>query len=292
MQPPKVSVIVTAYNHEKYISQCLESILEQRCDFTVEVILGDDLSSDGTRRIMEGLAGKYPGKFKMLPSQTNLGVTRNIQRCLAACTGDYIAFCEGDDYWSDNRKLQKQVEYLESHPEYVACFNAVNLYYEDEGRYRAHKDQLDLKKEAISIEDLIECNYIGNFSCCMYHASTLQKLPQSIFDIYTVDWLFNMACGKLGKIGFIRDYMSVYRIHSQGVWSGKTREEQRSGLLSLADTYNKYFNYEYDEQFLRKKDIIKRQYAAGRLGRAYESMRKSMLNRLRRRIKPERKGGQ
>lgn len=122
MKTTKISVVVTAYNHEKYVAQCLDSILIQKGTYALEVILGDDCSADRTRRIMQEYAEKHPDIFILLPPTANMGVTKNINRCLDTCSGDYIAFCEGDDYWIDRYKLQKQMEFLESHPGYSMCF--------------------------------------------------------------------------------------------------------------------------------------------------------------------------
>ena len=197
-----------------------------------------------------------PAIFVTFPPAPNLGIPQNIKRCLNACSGDYIAFCEGDDYWTDPYKIQKQLEFLESHPDYALCFNALIIYYEEENKYVPHSEPLQIHKDTFTIEDLIDYNYIGNFSCCMYRASIVRKVPPAIFDIFTVDWMFNMACARLGKIGFLKDWMSVYRKHSQGAWSTKSNQDQGSELPPLIDIYNQFFNYEYDTQFRRLKEKI------------------------------------
>jgi glycosyltransferase involved in cell wall biosynthesis len=154
----KISVIVTTYNHEKYIAQCLESILCQTGNFQMEVILGDDSSSDHTREIAQQFEQKYPQVVLLLPAGPNLGITKNLKRCLDACSGNYIAICEGDDYWTDSTKLQKQTALLESHPAYSMCFNAFTIYFEDTGRSEPFQDQLALDKDFLTTEALIEKN--------------------------------------------------------------------------------------------------------------------------------------
>ena len=246
----KISVVVTAYNHEIYIRQCLDSILQQvRNNFDLEVILGDDCSSDKTRQLMKEYCEKYPDIFVLLPPGANLGIPKNIKRCLGACSGDYIAFCEGDDYWVDSYKLQKLSEFLESHMDCSLCFNAVVLYYEKENKWTLHPEQFNLQKDILTTEDIIENNNICGFSSCMYRADAVKMIPEDIFDIPMADWVFNMACGRLGKIGFIKDWMSVYRIHSNGAWSGLSNLEKTNNLVLLSDVYNRYFSYEYQEQF-------------------------------------------
>ena len=190
-----------------------------------------------------------------------MGITKNIKRCFDACTGDYIAFCESDDYWSDVYKLQKQLEFMRGHPDYAMCFNAIILYYEDEKMYATVPEQLFLKTDTIRTEDLLDKNYIGNVTCCLYRTDVIRRLPAQIYEIPLYDWVFNMTCGSLGKIGFIRDWMSVYRKHGQGAWSGKTEPEKWSELLALYDIYNEFFSYKYDKQFRRKKEELEQALA-------------------------------
>lgn len=256
MQSTKISVVVTAYNHEKYIAQCLEGILMQKGTFDLEIILGDDCSTDRTRQIMQGYQLKYPDIIVLLPQTANMGMPKNMKRCLDACSGDYIAICEGDDYWTDMYKLQKQLEFLESHPDYSLCFNAIMFYYEGEHRYAPFPEQLFFKKDTLTTEDVLETNYIGNASCCLYRASIVRKLPEGMYNDFLGEWVMNMACGRLGKIGFIRDWMSVYRKHEKGLYSGQAPIDQCRHLSAAMDSYNQLFNYEYNEQFRKKKEPL------------------------------------
>ena len=252
----KISVVITAYNHEKYIAQCLESVLNQKGDFQLEIVVGDDDSTDNTRKIVEEFQKRYPDILSVLHREKNMGVIKNLKRCLKACSGEYIAICEGDDYWTDEKKLQKQKDFLEIRKECSMCFSAILLYYEEKHLFVPHDAQASLKKDAITIEDLIQNNYIGNFSCCMYRVDTVKKLPQGIYDLNTVDWMFNMACAELGKIGFIKDQMSVYRLHPGGAWTGKNKIQKREEICNYIDTSNKFFDYKYDTLFNARKKII------------------------------------
>jgi glycosyltransferase involved in cell wall biosynthesis len=252
----KISVVVTTYNHESYIRQCLENILSQKGDYDLEVIVGDDCSTDKTLIIIEQYKISHRNTIFILPTQNNLGITKNLKRCLDACSGDYIAICEGDDYWTDNYKLQKQKDFLDKHRECSMCFSAIVLYYEDTNQFVPHQGQLSLKKQFLTTEDLIRINYIGNFSCCMYRTDSVRMLNDKIFNLYTVDWMFNMAIGELGMIGFLSDPMSVYRIRSGGAWSGKPRLEQLNDQLYHINTYNNYFGYKYNTSFSELKEKI------------------------------------
>ena len=114
---PLVSIRTSAYNHGKYIRQCIEGILMQKTDFTFEYIIGEDFSKDDTREIVMEYAAKYPDIIRVVTADYNVGMKANGERCIMRCRGKYMALCEGDDYWTDPYKLQKQVSYLEEHPE-------------------------------------------------------------------------------------------------------------------------------------------------------------------------------
>ena len=118
MVDPVVSVIIMSYNHEKYVSQSIEGVLMQRTEFPFELVIGDDFSTDSTRKIIIGYAEKTPEIIRYIFSESNQGVHKNFTNSLSSCKGKYIALCEGDDYWTDPMKLQKQVEFLESNPDY------------------------------------------------------------------------------------------------------------------------------------------------------------------------------
>jgi len=242
----KISVIITSYNHERYIKQCVESILEQKGNFNLEIILGDDCSTDKTPEILEQYSEMYPNTFKRMPNKDNIGITKNLKRCLDACTGEYIAICEGDDYWTDAYKLQKQKDLLELHRDYSMCFSALMVYFETTNTFILN---VLPGQDFITTEDLIGRNYIANFSCCMYRTSIVKRLPIGIFDLYTADWMFNIACSQLGKIGFTRDPLSVYRIHAKGAWSGLSALDSARETCHLIDVYNRFLDYKYDALF-------------------------------------------
>lgn len=121
-----VSVYMVTYNHEKYIAQAIEGVLIQKTSFPIELIIGEDCSTDRTRTICEEYASKH-SLIKLLLSEKNMGAMANFIRTLSACGGKYIAFCEGDDYWTDPYKLQKQVDFLEANPEYALCFHKIKI---------------------------------------------------------------------------------------------------------------------------------------------------------------------
>ena len=262
----KISAVVTAYNHEKYITQCLESVLKQKGDFQLEVIVGDDCSTDQTPRIIQEFRKRYPQIIQVLPVEKNLGISKNLERCLAACSGEYIAICEGDDYWTDEEKLQKQKDFLESRSDCSMCFSALLLYYEDQNLTIPHQVQASLQKDFVTMEDLIGNNYIANLSCCMYRTEVIRKLPPSTYnlEINTDDWLIGMACSQFGSVGFLPETMSVYRIHAGGAWSGMDVFEQLDFTCRHMDVSNQFFDYKYDSLFQERRKLFEDEIARQR----------------------------
>ena len=132
---PLVSVWITAYNHEKYIAEALDGVLNQQTNFDYEIVLGEDGSTDRTREIVLAYQKKYPGKFKLFLPEKNMGMLEITKPTFEMCTGKYIAFLDGDDYWTDPLKLQKQVDLLEANPDISFCYHNAKGYYQDTGEF-------------------------------------------------------------------------------------------------------------------------------------------------------------
>ncbi len=113
-----VSVKMITYNHEAFIAKAIEGVINQKTSFNYNLVIGEDCSTDNTREIVLQYAKKYPQKIKVITSESNVGITINSQRTHEACEGKYMAYCEGDDWWIDNEKLEKQVKFLENNPDY------------------------------------------------------------------------------------------------------------------------------------------------------------------------------
>jgi glycosyltransferase involved in cell wall biosynthesis len=129
MIDPLVSANMMTYNHAPFIIEAIEGVLQQKTDFPFELVIGEDCSTDGTREIVIEYQKKYPDIIRVITSDENVGMKINGLRTMSACRGKYIAFCEGDDYWHHPYKLQKQVDYLESHPECGMVFADCDVYH-------------------------------------------------------------------------------------------------------------------------------------------------------------------
>ena len=133
----------------------------------------------------------------------------------------------------------------------------INLYYQDEDKFLIHPSQQRIKANTVfGTRDLIYDNFIGNFSCCMYRKDLIESLSEDIFNFYTVDWMFNMAVSEFGKIGFIDEVMSVYRIHGGGAWSGIKEEKKLLSWIKYIDVYNQFFKKKYNNEFIQLKKRI------------------------------------
>ena len=130
----KVSVLVMTYNHEKFIRQALDSVLMQETNFEYEILISEDCSTDRTRAIVLEFQQAHPEKVQLLLSTQNIHSNEIVVRGIRAAQGEYIALLDGDDYWTSPLKLQKQVDFLDSHPECSMCFHNARIFHQTEGR--------------------------------------------------------------------------------------------------------------------------------------------------------------
>ncbi len=226
----KVSVIVRAYNLEPYIAQALESVLMQRTNFDYEIVVGEDCSTDGTRAIVREYARLYPERIRLILPDENLGGYGNIiwAQAMEMVRGSYVAWLDGDDYWTAPDKLQKQSDFLDTHPECAICFHNVHVI--EEGR--SWQINNFRQKKISSLRDIVATNFIGSCST-MYRHGLFGPLPAWFDQTPNSDWPLHILNAKHGKIGYIDEEMSVYRIHSQGVWSSSSRSKRLGNVIEM-----------------------------------------------------------
>jgi glycosyltransferase involved in cell wall biosynthesis len=215
---PKVSILCLTYNHERFIAQALESFLGQKTKNNFEVLINDDASTDGTAEIIREFQKKYPDIVKPIfqkENQYSKGVQRMLTKfLLPRAKGEYIAICEGDDFFTDELKIQLQVDFMEKNPECSLCFHPVKVFFEN----NEVKDCIFPKREnpqKLTTKDLLKDNFIPT-SSVMYRSQEYKNLPTTNF--IPGDWYLHLYHAKLGRIGFIDKVMSVYRRHSGGIW--------------------------------------------------------------------------
>ena len=247
---PLVSVLVQTYKHEVYIKQCLDTILTQKTNFDFEILLGEDASKDNTRAICIDYAKRHPEKIRLFlhhPANKikvlNI-ITGNFNSFynLYHARGKYIAFCEGDDYWTDPLKLQKQVDYLENNSEYALVYHKFK---------EECETQTDLRKtlkqpsKDLSQEELFKLTYHPLLSTVCFR-NILKNLPEEIIQVINVDSFLLSLLGSIGKAKFQPEIKSsIYRRHSGGIW---TSEQKKIRLKSKYHTYKKIITYNSHKQ--------------------------------------------
>lgn len=214
----KVSVSLITYQHAATARQAVDSALLQETDFDVEVIIGDDASSDGTREILESYHDFAPASVKTLLRRENggdAGLT-NVLATIDAAEGEYIAFLDGDDYWTDPAKLQKQADFLDAHPDCAICAHRVE-HLQDNGR-SALSPNAPHGTGSYDVGALILRNFAPKIST-MVRRSALDDLPgwYRSTQVASADWLLNVLAGRHGRIGFLNQVMAVHRIHGASV---------------------------------------------------------------------------
>ncbi len=211
---PLVSVICPSYNHESYLRQSLDSILMQKTDFPFEALVGEDCSPDNSREILREYENKYPGAFQMFYREKNMGATLNTYDLLKRATGKYIIGLETDDYWTNPLKLQKQVDFLETHPEYIGCAHACAVVDEAGNRVVSAGMAAEKNERRYTLQDFLREGFSFQTASLMYRNFFHDGNDYSIFykshplvgDLTILSILLLR-----GNIYLMPDCMSAYR---------------------------------------------------------------------------------
>lgn len=230
-QCPLVSISCLTYNHAPYLRQCLDGFVMQITSFPIEILIYDDASGDGTQNIIEEYQKKYPDIIKPIyqtENQYSKGVKVGFVYNYSRAKGEYIAFCEGDDYWPDPYKLQKQIDFLECYSDYVICSHRYRICLKEE---KVMNDEIkpigDLSDGmSFDLSFLIRGGWLFQPLSVVYRKSALDLDTYSKYAIY-IDVALFYAILKNGKGYCMPDVMGVYRIHEKGVWSGLDLNHQR-----------------------------------------------------------------
>jgi len=249
----KLSILLASYNQQKYLRESLDSVFLQDLPFAYEIVVADDHSADDSLAIIESRLKKESCAYQILPSTENLGISKNYQRAFAACSGQYIAVLEADDYWTDPQRLKKHIAFLDAHPQCVMSFNRITFYFEQQQSFYTHEWKHAEDYEYYSTALLAKTNPIGNLSACVLRNAAVKKLPRELFDLKIADWMLGMTMAMQGPLARLKDPMSVYRISGSGEWAGMSQPVRNSKTIALIDTYNQFFNYKFDKEFTEHK---------------------------------------
>lgn len=279
----RVSVFCMAYNHEKYIRSALEGFVNQKTDFDYEVIVHDDASTDGTADIIREYAAKYPHIIKPIfqtENQYSKGRDICMEFMIPVSTGKYIAVCEGDDFWTDEQKLQLQVDFLDQNPDYAACVHNTTKLEMVSGR----RTVMYAEEE----RDLHLTDVIQGGSCC-YHTTALMCRRDAFFNLppfvmFFFDYPFSIHLSLLGPIRFLSRTMSLYRVGTESSWTkANTKNMHRNALFhkyvaEMLREVNEYTDHVYNRQI--EDLILKNEYKELYFDEKYREMREPKYREL------------
>ena len=265
---PLVSVCVQTYQHKKYIKRCLNSILEQKTNFDFEILLGEDHSKDGTREICEDYAQRFPEKIRLFLHHRENQIkimgepTSNFNAFynFFSAKGKFIAFCEGDDFWTDPLKLQKQVDFLKFNPEFVFTYHRLDSVDENDQAITGLEDFTQPELD-ISSEDLLKGVYHPLLlSICF--KNILDGIPREMTQVLNVDTFLLSLLGHYGKAKFLGDIKPAkYRKHQGGIWSTRNKKKKYlSKIITFRELSLFYLSRQNKELYKFYFNILKSSY--------------------------------
>ncbi|MDQ2974211.1 MAG: glycosyltransferase [Acidobacteriota bacterium] len=243
-----VDIIMPTYNHVAFVGKAIESVLAQQTDFGYRLLIADDCSTDGTQKVIREYAERHPDKIQVFCAPVHLGPLHKERLSLRLFTDSpakYIHFLDGDDYWTSEHKLQKQVNFLEEHPECSLCLHDVTRIFED-GSIPPHKMYPSDQKEYSTLEDVLTAGVFPLPCGTLFRNGYFRELPDSFHTVLNGDWMFSVIAGRHGDFGFLNEAMAVYRVHSQGIWSRLDRLEGIKNHIKTYQAINRYLDFKYD----------------------------------------------
>lgn len=258
-----ISICCLTYNHEPYIRQCLDGFLMQKTNFAFEILIHDDASTDNTAEIIQEYEKKYPDIIKPIyqkENQYSKGKPISVTYQFPRAEGKYIAMCEGDDYWIDPYKLQKQVDFLESNRDYnISAHNAIRL--ENSNGIYALFNRMPLKK-TFTIQDLIMEGWFIPTASIVFRKESLINNPMKELFFNGDYYLQLLLLTPLNSYGhYIDQVMSIYRIHENGISNIQHgRGSNEKDLISLLQYVDQYSDRQYTDLFSERISIMQKEY--------------------------------
>jgi glycosyltransferase involved in cell wall biosynthesis len=250
-----VSVILVTYNHERFLTPAIESVLAQETRTPFELLITEDCSTDRSREIIDEFAARHPDRIRVLVSEHNLNSNESTLRALRVARGRYLAFLDGDDYWTSNDKLQRQVDFLDMHQQCTMCFHNVMVVRDDGSMLKREFTATNLPT-ITELPNLLRGNYIAGCSA-MIRRDTLQEIPTWYEHANYGDWPLYVFAAQRGSIGFLPAIMGAYRVHDKGLWSSASRDRQIQGMIQFYKSISAHLGVPYRPQIL---PILARHY--------------------------------
>jgi glycosyltransferase involved in cell wall biosynthesis len=241
----KVSVCIVTYNHESYIRETLDSVLMQDFDHPYEIVVGDDASIDRTPEILQEYADRYPDRFKLILHEKNLGPRGNVQSVRKQLTGEYIAVLDGDDFWTNAQKLQKQISFLDENPSFSASAGLYRSVVEKKEHLHGPPVSPD-QPEVIDMERFLDGVWIGA-SSFVYRFSMVPEIPNWIWKLKCGDKGLQFLCVEQGPIRFFNEEFQAYRIHGGGMYSGIQAQKRLGWMIEYLKAFDQHLDGAYSD---------------------------------------------
>ncbi|OYU66426.1 MAG: glycosyl transferase family 2 [Cytophagaceae bacterium BCCC1] len=253
-QKPLVSVHLLTYNHAKFIAQSIESVVNQQTSFPFEIVIGDDHSTDGTSQIVDQYAAQYPDLIKVVRGKTNGGPQPNSIRILENSQGKYMAALEGDDYWIDPLKLQKQADFMEQNPDFAICFTNTRVEF-FENNEEPFLLNTNIEKDVFELKDLIaetEVWFMGT-ATLFYTMSSIFPVQPWFHKTKSGDIPMIMLAARHGKIKYLPDVTAAYRRHAAGASNTDHKDDAKflENRIMMYTNLNKDTGYKFHDKFKR-----------------------------------------
>ena len=254
-----VSICCITYNHERYIRDAIEGFLMQKTNFRYEILIHDDASTDDTANIIREYEKKFPDLIKPIyqkENQWSKGVNVGVEYNLKRAKGKYIALCEGDDYWTDPYKLQKQVDFLEKNKNFSMCFHNAKVVDENKNILLNYIQFNSKEKKVNYLEDIIIENYIPTCSVVFRnHLIDYSDYEVLSNDLWFGDFVIHVLNAKEGPIYYFNEDMAVYRVTEKGLNKSTDLIRKLEDILKFYKRLDKYFDDKNIKRIINKKMI-------------------------------------
>ena len=258
-KPLLLSVIMITYGHESFIKQAVEGVLNQKCDFNFELVIANDCSPDNTDEIVNNIIENHPQahKIKYIKQKSNIGMMPNFIYAVSSGIGKYIALCEGDDYWVDPLKVQKQIDFLEANPEFNFSMGRVDVLIQKSGEIKKMIEHVDPNiKEIYTLKDYIK-NPFSQTSSFVFKNSK-EPFPDWFYNVHAGDQsLVILKTGITAKIKYHKDLFSIYRVNESSVSFDLDLKKLKKRGDFFLDNINEFTSYKYNYIIVIRKFINK-----------------------------------
>lgn len=249
-----VSVIMPAYKQARYLEQAMLSVLDQEFNGVLELIVADDKSPDETEAIVRKIKETHRkgDAIVYFRNDPNLGMAQNYRKALSMATGRYLAFCEGDDYWADPGKTQKQFDFMEAHEAYNTCVGRYKFLYEESGNFVENRELFDFRKP-LSLKHYLAFNFGHTTTFFIRNNFTLPEWVDNW--VFSVDQCLVIYGTGGGKIKYFEDFFSVYRMHKKNQTSNAASETHSANNIRFLENIDKDLGYKYKSLINNRKKL-------------------------------------